>query len=308
MRVLVIVITILIGITSCSRDEGEKYLRDVYFASHSDVLGVGETEQLRVMFYPEGSNAGIPDEPKRWLSSDSTIVRVDSLGNIYGVSPGVANVTVWLGAFRAMTEICVDEVYEFSDSLFLAYCLKEFDDNGDGRLQGLEVFDVEGLDLEGLSRYEKCISLKGIEEFANLKKLNISGLCIAELDLSRNVELRDIDCSLAQIERLDLRKNKKLQMLDCHGCATLREIDFGSYRVYGENDINVLNCFGCALDILDLSRCWDLEYIDCRDNNLRGLDLSKSSLLTQLSCSGNEIVDIIFAEGFDMSQLKTYDR
>lgn len=308
MQRIVLFFTILIGITSCSRDDGEKYLRDVYFANHSEVLGVGETEQLKVMYYPEGSNAGIPDEPKLWSSSDEAIVRVDSAGVIYGVSPGIATVTMWLGAFRAMTEIYVDEVYEFSDSLFLEYCLSEFDENGDGELQGLEVFDIESLDVSSLARHEKWISLDGIEKFSSLKTLKISGLFISKIDLSQNTELRVLDCSLARIASLDLTNNSKLEMLDCHGSMNLSELKFGSYDEYGLCNINVINCFGCSIGELDLSRCEFLEYIDCRDNKLTNLDFSNSSLLTQLCCSGNEITDIVFAEGFDMAQLKMYDR
>lgn len=308
MQRIVLFFTILIGITSCSRDDGEKYLRDVYFANHSEVLGVGETEQLKVMYYPEGSNAGIPDEPKRWSSSDEAIVRVDSAGVIYGVSPGIATVTMWLGSFRAMTEIYVDEVYEFSDSLFLEYCLSEFDENGDGELQGLEIFDIESLDVSSLARHEKWISLDGIEKFSSLKTLKISGLFISKIDLSQNTELRVLDCSLARIASLDLTNNSKLEMLDCHGSMNLSELKFGSYDEYGLCNINVINCFGCSIGELDLSRCEFLEYIDCRDNKLTNLDFSNSSLLTQLCCSGNEITDIVFAEGFDMAQLKMYDR
>ncbi len=308
MQRTVLFFTILIGITSCSRDDGEKYLRDVYFANHSEVLGVGETEQLKVMYYPEGSNAGIPEEPKQWSSSDEAIVRVDSAGVIYGVSPGIATVTMWLGSFRAMTEIYVDEVYEFSDSLFLEYCLSEFDENGDGELQGLEVFDIESLDVSSLARHEKWISLDGIEKFSSLKTLKISGLFISRIDLSQNTELRVLDCSLARIASLDLTNNSKLEMLDCHGSMNLSELKFGSYDEYGLCNINVINCFGCSIGELDLSRCEFLEYIDCRDNKLTNLDFSNSSLLTQLCCSGNEITDIVFAEGFDMAQLKMYDR
>lgn len=308
MQRIVLFFTILIGITSCSRDDGEKYLRDVYFANHSEVLGVGETEQLKVMYYPEGSNAGIPEEPKQWSSSDEAIVRVDSAGVIYGVSPGIATVIMWLGSFRAMTEIYVDEVYEFSDSLFLEYCLSEFDENGDGELQGLEVFDIESLDVSSLARHEKWISLDGIEKFSSLKTLKISGLFISKIDLSQNTELRVLDCSLARIASLDLTNNSKLEMLDCHGSMNLSELKFGSYDEYGLCNINVINCFGCSIGELDLSRCEFLEYIDCRDNKLTNLDFSNSSLLTQLCCSGNEITDIVFAEGFDMAQLKMYDR
>jgi hypothetical protein len=308
MQRIFFVLYMIVGITSCSRDEGEKYLRDVYFADHSEVLGVGRTEQLRVMFYPEGANAGVPDEPKRWLSSDSTIVSVDATGTISGVSPGIATVTMWLGTFKAVTEIYVDEVYQFSDSLFLDYCLAEFDENGDGELQGLEVFDVEGLDVTDLARYEVWVSFKGIEKFKSLKKLNVSGIYISELDLSHNVELKDLDCSLARIQTLDLTNNGKLEMLDCHGCVNLKTLDLGTYDKHGVNNINVINCFGCALDTLDLSRCEMLEYLDCRDNKLKGLDVSRSPLLTQLSCCGNEIGEITFADDFDMDQLKTYDR
>lgn len=308
MQRIFLVLYIIVGITSCSRDDGEKYLRDVYFANHSEVLGVGRTEQLRVMFYPEGANAGIPDEPKRWHSSDSTVVSVDSTGTISGVSPGIATVTMWLGAFKAVAEIYVDEVYQFSDSLFLDYCLAEFDENGDGELQGLEVFDVEGLDVTDLARHEVWVSFKGIEKFKSLKKLNVSGIYISELDLSHNVELMDLDCSLARIQTLDLTNNGKLEMLDCHGCVNLKTLDLGTYDKHGANNINVINCFGCALDTLDLSRCEMLEYLDCRDNKLKGLDVSRSPLLTQLSCSGNEIGEITFADDFDMEQLKTYDR
>jgi Leucine-rich repeat (LRR) protein len=98
-----------------------------------------------------------------------------------------------------------------ADPAFEAYCLSHFDKNGDGLIQKNEVKSVKSLDVRGLG----ICSLKGLEEFLSLEKLDCSRNQLARLYLSKNRELTTLYCAHNELPALDVSHNENLQVLDC---------------------------------------------------------------------------------------------
>lgn len=305
VQILITLFTVL-SVVGCNDNEGA-YLIDINL-NNPDTLEIGQSTQMEIIYVPQNAVCGLPTERPIWLSSDTSVIVIDSMGIATAKAVGDAFIKVIWGAFERDIVLSVNRTFSFSNKAFMDYCLSRYDANGDGILQGLEVTDIVGLDLTDLSIEYEPMSLQGIEAFENLQKLKISHLRIAELDLSHNKKLRDLDCSLSEISVLDISQNDKLEVLDCHGCETLSQLIIGSRTKYEANKLNTINCYRCALTDLDLTRCEALEYIDCRDNQLISLNLVNNFLITQISCSGNNISDITFPADFDFSQLKTFDK
>lgn len=322
-QIIITTLTIILALASCKREDKE-YLRKIYFDNHPKEMSVEQSTTLKIKYYPDETNSGIPDAQVVWSSSNSTIISVSNDGTINALRYGKAVIKAQLADFVALTTIVVDTALMFEDNLFLKFCIENFDTNRDGVLQGLEIYDIVGLDVSDLRNFTDTISLTGIEHFQALKTLKITGLSIPNLDLSKNLLLENINCSLCLMEELDLSNNIQLVMLDCHGCDNLRtlklsksedvkiiEDDNGNitYETFPteSNKINIINCYRCAIENLDLSSCKTLEYIDCRSNQLSSLDISNNKLLTQISCSKNNIATIKIASDFDIEQLKTCD-
>jgi Leucine-rich repeat (LRR) protein len=124
-----------------------------------------------------------------------------------------------------------------ADPAFEAYCLTHFDENGNGQIQKSEVKSVKSLNVSGM-----CIqTLKGLEEFLSLEKLDCSNNQLVRLYLSKNKKLTTVYCAQNELPVLDISHNEKLRTLDC------------SYN---------------KITVLDLSNCKKLERLDCVDNPL----------------------------------------
>ncbi len=301
-RVLLWTLACVALAVSCKNDEVIP-LRDVKFATHDELIMVGDTMQLNVVLVPDDYNCNEPTATMVWTSSDERVASVSQSGLVEGLMAGTVTITFTWGDFVCSCEIDVDDEVDIPDEYFLALCLEKFDSNGDGILQNLEVCTVVGLDVTELTSKEASIDLKGIEKFTALQTLNLSFLSIASLDLSLNTSLRRIVCDNTDLTTLDLSELSLLEELDCHSCPSLSQLTLPQE----DSHLVTLACFGCNLSELDLTTSSALEYLDCRNNHISALDLSQSPLITQLSCSGNGGVSITFPDDFDSSQLATYD-
>lgn len=308
----------LFAFSQCTDDSKHKFLRDVYLEYHRESMAVADTMNMHLMFYPEGSNSGIPPMAI-WTSSDPSVVSVepDPDNHYYAVLTAhkVGSVVITCNlcngieqqGFKTSASIIVDSHFAMPDYLFMDFCLSHFDKNHDGILQGLEVDDIIAIDVTELEHLDKPISFEGIELFPSLRYFKATHLIISKLDLSKNPMLTDIDISESQIASLDLTNNAEVRYLDCHACPNLTSINFGSGKKYDANYINTINCQRCNLQSLDLSRCGRLVYIDCSNNNLSSLDLSNNLAVQQISCYGNNISQIKVDSDFDVSQLVTLE-
>ena len=131
---------------------------------------------------------------------------------------------------------------QFEDGNFKAYCVENFDSDGDGEVSYAEAKVVTHIDVcnKGIS------SLKGIESFTNLTYLacysnpfNSSSNQLTSLDVSQNTALTVLKCYTNQLTSLDVR-----------GCTALKE----------------LWCSSNQLTSLDVSHNLALEVLYCSSN------------------------------------------
>ena len=106
------------------------------------------------------------------------------------------------------------------DKTFREYLLKQFDKDGNGVMTPAERYAVTEIDVNS----KNITSLKGIEFFPNLKKLDCGHNRLTSLDVSKNTELTYLKCSYNRMTELDVSKNTELTYLDC-GYNRLTELD-----------------------------------------------------------------------------------
>jgi hypothetical protein len=142
--------------------------------------------------------------------------------------------------------------------VFRAYCLKNFDNNGDGKIREGEVATEERI---GISLAVKNIhSIEGIEYFPMLKYLAFPEQEVTFVDLSKNKLLEILYCDKNPFVKLDVSHNTEL-------------ID--------------ISCASAQLDSIDLSQNVKLQILGLGYNNLYNLDLSSCIALKGLTVDGN---------------------
>ena len=202
-------------------------------------------------------------------------------------------------AIAGTGDVAIDET-NFPDLVFLNEVRDAFDKNKDGILSQAERESVDEIDVHGPDKGIK--SLKGLEFFPNLKKLNCSYNFISNLDVSKNPNLEELVCYnnsfntldlsknlnlkyihiySTRMTTLDVSKNQKLEKLYCgHG-------DLKSIILSEKPNLKELSCDDNKLTTLDVSKAPNLEIIECYKNQLTTLDISKNPKLTKLDCSYN---------------------
>ena len=218
------------------------------------------------------------------------------------------------------------EYVVFEDETFKAYCVANFDTDGDGEIckdEALAVTMIQCINSSSSHQYTYEViggkrhdymyasSLKGIEEFKNLKKLNVAGNNhvqgpLTDLDLSQNedletvwifnnnvsnlivngcTELKDLDCSntmlalvdvygFEKLQSLTVDNNSYLQTINASYCTSLTEISFT-----GSDNLKNIYCANTKITALDLSGR-PLENVNCSNCSLLGnlnLNLSTAS-------------------------------
>jgi Leucine-rich repeat (LRR) protein len=171
----------------------------------------------------------------------------------------------------------------FTDAGFRAYCLVNFDDNLDEKLQKKEVNTITKLSVGNMGYG----SLAGIEYFTALTDLGCSANKLTALDISKNTALTSLTCHDCFITSLDLSKNTALTYLDCYD-NKLTALD-----VSKNTALTTLICGdGNQLATLDVSKNTALTQLDCGYNLLTSLDVSKNTALTKLHCNNNNITSL----------------
>lgn len=142
------------------------------------------------------------------------------------------------------------------DPNFRAYCLREFDTDGNGRISRYEAQRVRRITCSD----SDIESLAGIEEFKRLEWLYCRGNRLTWLDVQRCTLLRALDCAENELSRLDLGDLRSLSYLDC-GDNLLERIDLQTPA------LTSLLCWGNRLTLLDVRACArTMERVDVRNN------------------------------------------
>lgn len=194
----------------------------------------------------------------------------------------------------------------FKDANFKAYCVENFDTDGDGKISFEEAEAITRIEVNT----ENIKSLKGIEHMPNLITLycrpdwmsasfssetgkwtlsrygeEVIGL-LTSLDLSNNPKLETLHCDGNQLTQIDIHNNKQLTTFQCY-LNSLTNLD-----VSNNTNLSVFNCSRNQLAKLDVSNLTSLRSFDCGYNQLTSLDVSNNRNLEYLSCTGNLLTSL----------------
>ena len=144
-------------------------------------------------------------------------------------------------------------------------------------IKGITVIDVAEQDIS---------SLKGIEHFTALTKLDCSWNRLTSLNVSGCTALKELRCFLNKLTDLDLSGCTALTILHCSQ-NNLTTLDLS-----GCTALKVLFCACNELTDLDVSGCTVLTGLDCEWNNLTNLNVSGCTALTSIDCFGNKLTTL----------------
>ena len=191
-----------------------------------------------------------------------------------------------------------------------------------------EIRDLTGIEyLTGLTTLDltsDCINVKSVNlsKLTKLENLSLEGywssdrFCMSELDLHRMTNLKTLYIgSCGNIRYIDLSKNTKLESLTLRYCGVceldvskltqlkqliLKEIPITTLDVSKNSKLQRLECVCCALKTLKLGNTVP-EYLDCSENDLLRLDLSKGDPKV-VKCAANRLTNktILFPQNYFM--------
>ena len=190
----------------------------------------------------------------------------------------------------------------FPDEEFRSFLINHCDTNNDG------VLDVDIKSMTIPTGYA-IKSLKGIQHFEALEKLDCHGIGLTTLNVSMNFKLKELDCSGNQLKeylpilssglkKLNCSNNKLTHMnLGIRSGLNLEEVDCSNNEIRNivMDSVGELVKFDCSnndLMTLDVSQCFKLEELNCSGNQLMELDVEKQTQLTQLDCSNNKLAEL----------------
>lgn len=157
----------------------------------------------------------------------------------------------------------------FPDDNFRSYISSELDKDGNGYLDTIESFCV----FINLYNASEIKSLKGIELLTDLRRLNVYGLGLTEIDLSKNINLEDLTISKNNLSEINISNNINLESL------SLSENNISSVDISKNVNLEYLDISSTSISNINLSRCPNLTFLDCSETPVTSLDLSAVPLL-----------------------------
>ncbi len=145
------------------------------------------------------------------------------------------------------------EYIRLTDPAFEAWCLREADTDGDGRISRYEAQRIRRIDCRGCG----IASLWEIGEFSRLESLDCSGNDLEELRLGACPLLQRVDCSSNRLVALDIQGLRSLTELNCSQ-NRLARLDVETNAA-----LQTLRCTANPLTALDVSACAQtMELVD----------------------------------------------
>ena len=177
-----------------------------------------------------------------------------------------------------------------------------YDTIHDGQVLTLNIVNVDSLNLSnnfgGPTTFINSIqNLSGIQDFTNLKYLDLSNNFISMIDLSQNIFLEYLNCNRNNLSSLDLDQNILLVNLYCNDNQI-------SYLDLSLNlNLEFLDCNSNQITFLNVSQNTALKTLLCTDNHISYLDLSQNTLLEILNCSGNKLSNLDLSQNTSLTTL-----
>ena len=198
-----------------------------------------------------------------------------------------------LAANTASTEIdfnSPDFALEFPDAEFRRFLRDCCDTNYDGKLD----VDIKSMTIP--TSYE-IKSLKGIQLFEALEKLDCHGIGLTTLNVSMNFKLKEVNCSNNNITNIVMDSVGELVKFDCSN-NDLMTLDVSQCFKLEE-----LNCSGNQLMELNVSNQTQLTQLDCSKNKLTELNVKQNGSLTSLICNDNQLTTLDLSQNHSLSNL-----
>ncbi len=148
---------------------------------------------------------------------------------------------------------------------------------------------------------ENIQSLKGIEYFTALTKLECYSNELTELDITKNTALTYLECDNNRLTSLDVTKNTALETLGC-GDNQLTSLD-----VTKNTALETLGCSNNQLTSLDVTKNTALKKLSCMNNALKSLDITKNTALELLYCDGNQLTSLDLTKYTALKHLRCSD-
>lgn len=267
-----------------------------------DGMGSSMTLSLSADGFTAAPNVGTITMSPQSYSTTSTGTKAFYMS--FAESPSVSkrNVTVWtdaglkagtftgatLNANSSYTTIIAnfkDAPVPFADENFKAYCVANFDTDGDGEISLAEAETVTRINCSGEDsrRIGNIASLDGIQYFTALTRLSCDFNQLTSLDVRNNTKLTYLSCTLNKISRLDISNNTAL--IDLH-CANNQ---LTSLDVSSNINLKTIECDYNQLTGIDVSNNLELDYLGCMSNLLTKIDISKNTALSDLKCTSNQL-------------------
>lgn len=200
-----------------------------------------------------------------------------------------------LAANTASTEIdfnSPDFALEFPDAEFRRFLRDCCDTNGDDKLD----VDIKNMTIPTSYGIK---SLKGIQLFEALEKLDCHGIGLTTLNVSMNFKLKELDCSGNQLKEYLPILSSGLKKLNCSN-NKLTHMNLG---IRSGLNLEEVNCSNNNITNIVMDSVGELVKFDCSNNDLMTLDVSQCSKLQELNCSGNQLMELNVSNQTQLTQL-----
>ena len=198
-------------------------------------------------------------------------------------------------AFAANTEIdfnSPDFQLDFPDEEFQRFLRDCCDTNNDGKLD----VDIQNMTIPTSYGIK---SLKGIQLFEALEKLDCHGIGLTELNVSTNYKLKELDCSENQLKEYLPILSSGLKKLNCSN-NKLTHMNLG---IRSGLNLEEVNCSNNNITKIVMDSVGELVKFDCSNNDLMELDVSQCFKLQELNCSGNQLMELDVGHQTQLTQL-----
>lgn len=200
-----------------------------------------------------------------------------------------------LAANTASTGIAFDSPdfkLNFPDEEFRRFLRDYCDTNYDGKLD----VDIKSMTIPTSYGIK---SLKGIQLFEALEKLDCHGIGLTTLNVSMNFKLKELDCSGNQLKEYLPILSSGLKKLNCSN-NKLTHMNLG---IRSGLNLEEVNCSNNNITKIVMDSVGELVKFDCSNNDLMTLDVSQCSKLQELNCSGNQLMELNVSNQTQLTQL-----
>ena len=180
----------------------------------------------------------------------------------------------------------------FPDEEFRRFLRDYCDTNYDGKLD----VDIKSMTIPTSYGIK---SLKGIQLFEALEKLDCHGIGLTTLNVSMNFKLKELDCSGNQLKEYLPILSSGLKKLNCSN-NKLTHMNLG---IRSGLNLEEVNCSNNNITKIVMDSVGELVKFDCSNNDLMELDVSQCSKLQELNCSGNQLMELDVGHQTQLTQL-----